>query len=72
MLEPGPYEHHGADRLVAVVDGAGARTEYRYDKGANLVEQEDANDRATRFVYDELGRRTRTSYPECVVPHRHL
>ena len=61
------YEYDASGRLKAVIqiiDGLEQKTKYHYDEQGNLISQEDARERVTKFEYDGLGRRTATVLPE--------
>src|SRR6185436_16971219 len=54
------YEYDASDRLTAVVDPAGGRTEADYDSTGEMVELRVPGESPKRFSYDGLGRVTRT------------
>ncbi|MCP5017298.1 MAG: RHS repeat protein, partial [Ketobacter sp.] len=54
----------GADRLAAVANPEGDRSEYAYDATDNLVSQTDGGMSTTTLDYDPLNRRTLLTYPD--------
>jgi len=54
------YEYDALDRLTAIVDPSGGRTEADYDSRGPIVELRDPWDNRTVYSYDGLGRLTGT------------
>ncbi|MCI0633954.1 MAG: hypothetical protein L0206_08585, partial [Actinobacteria bacterium] len=55
------------DRLVGVIDAAGATTEYAYDASGNRVAMQDPEDHTWRFEYDPMNRPTHATDPNGAV-----
>ncbi|MEL7496446.1 MAG: putative Ig domain-containing protein [Planctomycetota bacterium] len=54
------YEYDGNQRLTAVIDSLGNRTEYEYDASGNQILIRDALGRETRSEFNALGQATAT------------
>jgi len=64
---PTDYVYDRLGRLVAVTEylnGQAYTTTYTYDRVGNLLQIRDAANQITSYIYDNLNRRTRTTYPD--------